>query len=283
MTPQLKSVIRRTKETPNVHPMYRDGLLRRKVGPVIVNKSNSQDRLIEELQGKLGIGRAERRRKQQDDWLTEGVIVMSKPQRLRSDGACTEVEKVGAMHFRIKMRISQHSFRIRISFRTFPFCLFYFLFPSFTQMIMAQQSSLAQRLVLPPSSPPAPRRTPTAEEPKKLPPVRHPPVPTPPPLPPAPFPPPQFSFVHEPMHRSMPPRHTVKPLSAPVLQPPASKPQPLPCLVNAPTMPPHVEPAPLVVPKVLVSVGCQTECHPIFPPMQAWSSVSFILHCFSHT
>ncbi|XP_056448692.1 uncharacterized protein pxnb isoform X1 [Gadus chalcogrammus] len=92
----LKSVIKRTKETPNVHPMLRDGLLRRKVGPVIVNKSNSQDRLIEELQGKLGIGRAERRRKQQDDWLTEGVIVMSKPQRLRMDGAAAEVEKISA-------------------------------------------------------------------------------------------------------------------------------------------------------------------------------------------
>ncbi|KAJ3604486.1 hypothetical protein NHX12_029226 [Muraenolepis orangiensis] len=91
----LKSVIKRTKETPNVHPMYRDGLLRRKVGPVIVNKSNSQDRLIEELQGKLGIGRAERRRKQQDDWLTEGVVVMSKPQRLRPDGPGAAVEKVG--------------------------------------------------------------------------------------------------------------------------------------------------------------------------------------------
>ena len=97
LPPQLKSVIKRTKETPNVHPMLRDGLLRRKVGPVIVNKSNSQDRLIEELQGKLGIGRAERRRKQQDDWLTEGVIVMSKPQRLRMDGAAAEVEKVGLM------------------------------------------------------------------------------------------------------------------------------------------------------------------------------------------
>lgn len=66
--------------------MYREGMLRRKMGPVIVNKSNSQDRLIEELQGKLGIGRVERRRKQQtDDWLTEGVIVMSNPQRTREE------------------------------------------------------------------------------------------------------------------------------------------------------------------------------------------------------
>ncbi|XP_051272518.1 mucin-5AC isoform X1 [Dicentrarchus labrax] len=91
---QLKSVIRRTKETTNVHPMFREGMLRRKMGPVIVNKSNSQDRLIEELQGKLGIGRAERRRKQPDDWLTEGVIVMSNPQRTREEGAHPCVDKV---------------------------------------------------------------------------------------------------------------------------------------------------------------------------------------------
>lgn len=94
---QLKSVIRRTKETSNVHPMYREGMLRRKMGPIIVNKSNSQDRLIEELQGKLGIGRGERpvRRKQQpDDWLTEGVIVMSNPQRTREERVNPSVDKV---------------------------------------------------------------------------------------------------------------------------------------------------------------------------------------------
>ncbi len=96
-TLQLKSVIRRTKETTNVHPMYREGLLRRKMGPIIVNKSNSQDRLIEELQGKLGIGRAEtvtRRKQQPDDWLTEGVIVMSSPQRTREERAQPSVDKV---------------------------------------------------------------------------------------------------------------------------------------------------------------------------------------------
>ncbi|KAJ8414756.1 hypothetical protein AAFF_G00022790 [Aldrovandia affinis] len=90
---QIKSVIRRTKETSNVHPMYREGHHRRKLGPIIFHKSNSQDRLIEELQGKLGIGRTERWRKQQDDWLTEGVIVMSKPQRSREDRPA-EVDKV---------------------------------------------------------------------------------------------------------------------------------------------------------------------------------------------
>ncbi|XP_068576473.1 uncharacterized protein [Cebidichthys violaceus] len=92
---QLKSVIRRTKETSNVHPMFRDGMLRRKMGPVIVNKSNSQDRLIEELQGKLGIGRVERKRKQlPDDWMTEGVIVMSNPQRTREERVQPSVDKV---------------------------------------------------------------------------------------------------------------------------------------------------------------------------------------------
>lgn len=94
---QLKSVIRRTKETSNVHPMYREGMLRRKMGPIIVNKSNSQDQLIEELQGKLGIGRTEqntRRKRQPDDWLTEGVIVVSNPQRKREEGADTAVAKV---------------------------------------------------------------------------------------------------------------------------------------------------------------------------------------------
>uniref|UniRef100_A0A669EFG9 Paxillin n=1 Tax=Oreochromis niloticus TaxID=8128 RepID=A0A669EFG9_ORENI len=92
----IKSVIRRTKETPNVHPMYREAHLRRKMGPIIVNKNSSQDRLIEELQGKLGIGRSERRRKQSDDWLTEGVIITSKPQRYRPDGAASEVDKIMA-------------------------------------------------------------------------------------------------------------------------------------------------------------------------------------------
>ncbi|XP_073697093.1 paxillin a isoform X2 [Garra rufa] len=92
---QLKSVIRRTKETTNVHPMFRDGHLRKKMGPLILNKSNSQDLLIEELQGKLGIGRSERPRKQPDDWLTEGVIVCSNPQRLREEGGVSPtVDKI---------------------------------------------------------------------------------------------------------------------------------------------------------------------------------------------
>ena len=78
-----------------MHPMFRDGHLRRKMGPIIVNKNSSQDRLIEELQGKLGINRSERRRKQSDEWMTDGVVLTSKPQRFRPEGAGSEVDKVG--------------------------------------------------------------------------------------------------------------------------------------------------------------------------------------------
>ncbi|KAM7401812.1 hypothetical protein PAMP_017091 [Pampus punctatissimus] len=146
---QLKSVIRRTKETSNVHPMYREGLLRRKMGPVIVNKSNSQDRLIEELQGKLGIGRVERRRKQQpDDWLTEGVIVMSNPQRPREERAMPSVDKI----------------------------------------IIPPESPAPQRKVLPPpQSPPAPKKLPIVKQ--TPPPLPPPPPTPPPPREPTPPPP----------------------------------------------------------------------------------------------
>ncbi|XP_065819926.1 uncharacterized protein [Labrus bergylta] len=225
----IKSVIRRTKETPNVHPMFRDGHLRRKMGPVIVNKNTSQDRLIEELQGKFGIGRSERRRKQSDDWLTEGVVVTSKPQRFRPEGVNSEVEKI----------------------------------------IIPPDSPVPVRKVLPPPSPPAPRRPPIVEEPKRPVPVRQAPVPTPPPLPPPPpSAPPQPQRIPEPVPAA--PRHIVKssPSPSPVQEPPAPKPEPPPPVFKTPIQPPPAEPETQVPPKVLVSVGCQTEYDPIFPPMQ---------------
>ncbi|XP_047202842.1 histone-lysine N-methyltransferase 2D-like isoform X2 [Girardinichthys multiradiatus] len=195
----LKSVIRRTKETSNVHPMYREGLLRRKMGPIIVNKSNSQDRLIEELQGKLGIGRVERRRKQQpDDWLTEGVIVMSNPQRTREEGIQPPVDKI----------------------------------------IIPPESPAPQRKVLPPPlSPPAPKKPPPVNQ-------TPPPLPPPPPTPPPP--------------REPTPPPPKEPTPSPILPPPSPSPPPKP-----------VTPPP--APKVFVSVGCQTEYDPVFPPMQIQS------------
>ncbi|XP_065811106.1 uncharacterized protein [Labrus bergylta] len=204
---QLKSVIHRTKETSNVHPMYKDGMLRRKMGPVIVNKSNSQDRLIEELQGKLGIGRVERRRKQHsDDWLTEGVIVMSNPLRTREEGAKPAVDK---------------------------------------KIIIPPESPVPQRKVLPPpQSPPAPKKPPPV---KQTPPPLPPPPPTPPP-PREPTPPP-------PKEPTPPPREPT---------PPPVQPSPSPSPPPKPVTPPPP-------PKVYVSVGCQTEYDPIFPPMQIQS------------
>ncbi|XP_034440759.1 proline-rich protein 36-like isoform X1 [Hippoglossus hippoglossus] len=203
---QLKSVIRRTKETSNVHPMFREGLLRRKMGPIIANKSNSQDRLIEELQGKLGIGRVERRRKQQpDDWLAEGVIVMSNPQRTREEGARPAVNKI----------------------------------------LIPPEPSAPQRKVLPPpQSPPAPKKPPPV---KQTPPPLPPPPPTPPP-PREPTPPP-------PKEPTPPPREPTPP---PVKPPPSPSPPPKPV-------------APPPPPKVFVSVGCQTDYDPFFPPMQIQS------------
>ncbi|XP_068166408.1 nascent polypeptide-associated complex subunit alpha, muscle-specific form-like isoform X2 [Antennarius striatus] len=229
----IKSVIRRTKETPNVHPMYRDGHPpRRKMGPVIVNKNSSQDRLIEELQGKFGIGRSERRRKQSDDWLTEGVIITSRPQRLRHEGGAADVDKI----------------------------------------IIAPDSPVPVRKVLPPLSPPAPRRPPVVEEPKRPLPVQLPPIPIPPPLPP---PPP--STAQHPLHfreaASAAPRHIFKPSP-----PPAPKPDAPPPVLKAPYRPPPVERFPPAAPKVLVSVGCQTEYDPVFPPVQAGTPPLFCFH-----
>uniref|UniRef100_A0A3P8RYC4 Paxillin b n=1 Tax=Amphiprion percula TaxID=161767 RepID=A0A3P8RYC4_AMPPE len=183
---QLKSVIRRTKETSNVHPMFREGLLRRKMGPIIVNKSNSQDRLIEELQGKLGIGRVERRRKQQpDDWMTEGVIVMSNPQRTREEGIQPSVDKI----------------------------------------IIPPESPVPQRKVLPPpQSPPAPKKLPLVKQtPPPLPPP--PPTPPPPreptpPPPKEPTPPPPREPTPPPVQPPPSPSPPPKPVTPPPPPPP---------------------------------------------------------------
>ncbi|XP_077643413.1 uncharacterized protein LOC144247217 [Lonchura striata] len=91
---QIKSLIKRTKETSNVHPMSRDLSPRRKLGPAIFHKTESQDRLIEELQDRLGIDNQEQEEWQsQDAWLTEGVIVTARPRGEEQSGE-QQVEKV---------------------------------------------------------------------------------------------------------------------------------------------------------------------------------------------
>ncbi|XP_042579126.1 LIM domain-binding protein 3-like isoform X2 [Cyprinus carpio] len=194
---QLKSVIRRTKETTNVHPMFRDGHMHKKMGPLILNKSNSQDLLIEELQGKLGIGRTVRPQKQPDDWLTEGVIVCSNPQRLREEGGV---------------------------------------------------SPTVDKIIIPPDSPSPSKKVLTLPVPKKPDPV----IQMPPPLPPPP-PPPREPSPPPPPPPPAPPVPTLPPPKDPT-PPPSPPPKPV-------TLPPP--------PKLLASVGCQTEYEPVFPPIMA--------------
>lgn len=127
-----------------MHPMYREGILRRKMGPIIMNKSNSQDRLIEELQGKLGIGRAEpstRRKRQPEDWLTEGVIVVSNPQRKREEGVHTTVAKVDWK--------GGHQGACSTIFFSFP------LTSVFLYSLSALVSLLCPPFILPPDCPPS--------------------------------------------------------------------------------------------------------------------------------
>ncbi|XP_078410049.1 paxillin-like isoform X3 [Cetorhinus maximus] len=82
----MKSLIKRTKHSSKVHPMYHEDFQRRKFGPVIFNKNVSQDRLIEELHGRLGIEKKEPKNRKVDDWLTEGLVITSKPVRKHEEG-----------------------------------------------------------------------------------------------------------------------------------------------------------------------------------------------------
>ncbi|KAF7238430.1 Paxillin, partial [Varanus komodoensis] len=89
----IKSVIKQTRDSSNVHPVCRDVSPRRKLGPAIFHKTVSQDRLIEELQGRLGISKSEQEEwRSPENWLTEGVIIIARPQKNDPDGG-QQVEK----------------------------------------------------------------------------------------------------------------------------------------------------------------------------------------------
>lgn len=119
-----------------------------------------------------------------------------------------------------------------------------FLFHSFPQIVLPPDSPAPQRKVLsPPQSPPAPKKVPPVEQ-------------TPPPLPPPPPTPPPPQEPTPP-----PPREPTPPPGEPT--PPPAQPPPSPSPPPKPITPP-------LPPKVFVSVGCQTEYNPIFPPVQAW-------------
>ncbi|XP_069475840.1 paxillin isoform X2 [Ambystoma mexicanum] len=238
---QMKTLIGRTKEIPNVHPMTRDLSPRRKLGPAIFHKTVSQDRLIEELHGKLGIGKQEHWKSQEDDWLTEGVIITSRPPKKQRDGE-QQIEKI----------------------------------------IIPPESPLPQRRTIAVQpSPPMKRRVEvfgfgsTKEQLLSLP-NPPPPPPPPPPLPCHPsalFPPPNLpsSFSTRPPHprfqwETSPDDYQEHAFLAasPLEQPRFLNRSTATVSSSGQTPPVRAPPAS----KLQVSIGCQTEEDPFFPPLQ---------------
>ncbi|XP_037672686.1 paxillin isoform X2 [Choloepus didactylus] len=89
---QIRSVIRRSRETGHVHPMSREPSPRRRRDPATLSRTPSQERLIAELQGRLGIqpeaeGAAGA---SAEDWLTEGVVITVQPRGRRAGGQLVE-------------------------------------------------------------------------------------------------------------------------------------------------------------------------------------------------
>ncbi|XP_067556698.1 paxillin isoform X12 [Pseudorca crassidens] len=91
----IRSMIRRSRETGHAHPMSREPSPRRRLDPATLSRTPSQERLIAELQGRLGIqpeveeaegaaGASAR------DWLTEGVIITVQPCGRRARGQLVE-------------------------------------------------------------------------------------------------------------------------------------------------------------------------------------------------
>lgn len=103
--------------------MSRDLSPRRKLGPAIFHKTESQDRLIEELQDKLGLDTQEQEEWQsQDAWLTEGVIVTARP-RGEEQSVEQQVEKVESRvihtgEFQHIPLSGQHCVEVQIEFRS---------------------------------------------------------------------------------------------------------------------------------------------------------------------
>ncbi|XP_023384028.1 uncharacterized protein LOC111736985 [Pteropus vampyrus] len=94
-TPQIRSVIRRSRETGHAHPMSREPSPRRRLDPATLSRTPSQERLIAELQGRLGIQpEAEEAAglagAPAEDWMTEGVIITVQPRGRRAGGQLVE-------------------------------------------------------------------------------------------------------------------------------------------------------------------------------------------------
>ncbi|XP_077732003.1 paxillin isoform X1 [Canis aureus] len=92
---QIRSVIRRSRETGHAHPMSREPSPRRRLDPATLSRTPSQERLIAELQGRLGIQlEAEEATgvagASAEDWRTEGVVITVQPRGRRAGGQLVE-------------------------------------------------------------------------------------------------------------------------------------------------------------------------------------------------
>ncbi|XP_056385924.1 uncharacterized protein LOC130282074 [Hyla sarda] len=242
---QMKSLIKRTKETPNVHPMSRDLSPRRKFGPAIYNKSPSQDRLIEELHGRFGIDKQDTSKTPDDNWLTEGVIITSQPTRnVRMSEQ--RIEKI------IIPPDSPQLMRKTLSITTSPSgtlqptrLVSKSTSPALPQPPPVSSSTAAVSSLLPPPAPPLP--------PVLLPLHNMPTSNTLPPQPPSSWK--QYSDDYQDLSRAVFPQEDFRNTYQ-----------------DEPTMPLMVTSSTLRMlptPKSYVSVACQTEDNPLFPPIQA--------------
>ncbi|KAK2498492.1 hypothetical protein MC885_005113 [Smutsia gigantea] len=88
----IRSVIRRSRETGHAHPMSREPSPRRRLDPATLSRTPSQEQLIAELQGRLGIQPEEKEAvgASAEDWLTEGVVITVQPCGRRAGGQLVE-------------------------------------------------------------------------------------------------------------------------------------------------------------------------------------------------
>ncbi|MBZ3881126.1 Paxillin [Sciurus carolinensis] len=92
---KIRSVIRRSRETGHAHPMSREPSPRRRLDPATLSRTPSQERLIAELQGRLGIQPEVEEAAGPpgactQDWLTEGVVITVQPRGRRAGGQLVE-------------------------------------------------------------------------------------------------------------------------------------------------------------------------------------------------
>ncbi|XP_059751445.1 paxillin isoform X7 [Balaenoptera ricei] len=91
----IRSMIRRSRETGHAHPMSREPSPRRRLDPATLSRTPSQERLIAELQGRLGIQPEVEEAEgatgaSAEDWLTEGIVITVQPCGRRARGQLVE-------------------------------------------------------------------------------------------------------------------------------------------------------------------------------------------------